>query len=87
MSWQKFESESNKSSAIIDYTVEVLKVQHKMYGSRDLVSISLVPAYNRKVNETHIQAFHEQLGMCNIMNQTFAHTTKSSENTSIIIKI
>ena len=67
MSWQKFESESNRNSAMIGYTVEVLKVQHKRYGSRDLVSIPLVPTYNRKVNETHIQAFHEQLGMYNII--------------------
>ena len=50
--------EETNSEGIIDYVsykVNVLKVQHMSFGTRDLESVPLIPAFSEEVNEKHVE--------------------------------
>ena len=50
-------------SGVDGYKVEVLKLQHENRGSRNLVSIPLIPSYNVLVKETEALVT-QGVGMC-----------------------
>ena len=59
LSWEDAGDQSHSS---VRYRVEVLRIQHKQFGSREQESVPLMPAYSREVMETQSQVTHG-LGM------------------------
>ena len=53
ISWE--ESSSEEIIDYVSYKVNVLKVQHMSFGSRDLESVPLMPAFSEEVNENHVK--------------------------------
>ena len=50
-------------SGVVGYKVELLKLQHENQGSRNLVSVPLIPSYNVLVKETETLVTHG-VGRC-----------------------
>ena len=53
ISWE--ETSSEEIIDYVSYKVNVLKVQHKSFGTRDLESVPLLPAFSKDVNEKHVE--------------------------------
>ena len=60
ISWE--ETSSEEIIDYVSYKVNVLKVQHKSFGTRDLGSVPLMPAFSEEVNENHVKVIRG-LGM------------------------